>query len=84
MLLQKADMYMQCFLWRGRDSEFEPSRYWVFVKNIGVKLAEAITTIALHKSAPVHEQESPETASQVVKDSYVDDLKLTASDKNKL
>ena len=65
--------FMQCFLRRDLDTDNEPITYQVLVNNIWVKPGGAIITVALQKSAAMLEQEFSETASQVVKESYVDD-----------
>ena len=58
VLLEETDIYMQCFLWRDLDPNTVRSTFQVLVNNIGVKLARA-----LQKSAAMHKQEFPETAS---------------------
>ena len=54
------------------------------MNNTGVKPAGKIATVALQKRASIHKEEAPETMSQVVKDSYVNNLGLTASDQQEL
>jgi hypothetical protein len=82
--LVEEDCYSQCFLWRDMEGTKEPVTYQVVVNNIGVKLAGAIATMALHKSADLHEQVYPVVAQQIKHQSYVDDIALTDKDKEKL
>ena len=84
VLLEEANLYRQCFLWRDLTPDTEPDTNEVLMNSIRVKQAGAVTTIALKEGSAMHVQEFPETTIQVVKDSYVDDLGLTASNKHKL
>ena len=50
----------------------------------GRPVLTVLPTVALQKSTAMHELEFPETTSQVGNDSYMDDLRLTATDKHEL
>ena len=72
---------MQCFLWRNLDESREPDTYMVLVNNIGIKPAGAIATLALQKSANIHEEKYPVASFQLKDGSYVDDVGITGKKK---
>ena len=78
------DAFVQCFMWRNGDTSRVPDTYQVLVNNIGVKPAGAIASLALQKSANLHEDQFPITAQQLVKKSYVDDIGITAKNRETL
>ena len=77
VVLEEADWYVQCFLWRDLDPTAIPKTYQVLVNNIGVKPAGCIASLALYKSADYHSVEFPVTSKQLKDNSYVDDIGLT-------
>ena len=66
------------------DNNKLPETLQVIVNNVGVKPAGAIATTALYKSADVFEERFPETVEQIKNQSYVDDIRLTNLDDEKL
>ena len=82
--LTQEDAYVQCFLWRSLDTTREPDTYQVTVNNIGVKPAGVIAALALQNSSSMHRDKFPETARQLADESYVDDLSITAPNKQVL
>ena len=71
---------MQRFLWRGMDTEAEPQTFAVTVNNFGVRAANSIATIALHKSADEFASVYPIESREVKEQTYVDDELTAASD----
>ena len=78
--LQEEDVHMQRFLWRGMDTEAEPQTFAVTVNNFGVRAANSIATIALHKSADEFASVYPIESREVKEQTYVDDELTAASD----
>ena len=61
ILLEPADCFIQCFLWRDMVQK-EPVTYQVIVNNIGVKPVGCIATTALYKSSDSFKEQYPITA----------------------
>ena len=68
-----ADVHMQRFLWRGMRTNESPQTLAVAVNNFGVKPANCIATLALHKSAEMFEEKYPDASRDIKEQTYIDD-----------
>ena len=84
VLLEKGDYFIQCFRWRGMDTNKPPETLQVIMNNIGVKPAGAIANTSMYKSAYYFKDRFPENVRQLKNQSYEDDIGLTDSDDEKL
>ena len=76
--LVPADVHMQRFLWRGMRTDEAPQTLAVAVNNFGVKPANCIATLALHKSAEIFEDKYPEASHDIKEQTYIDDELVAA------
>ena len=81
--LEEEDTHMQRFLWREMEVSEKPKVYAVRVNNFGVKPANAIATVALHKSADEFKEIYPVEAAELKSQTYIDDELMAAEDKAK-
>ena len=79
--LDEKDMHMQRFYWRDMKTDQKPSVYAVQVNNFGVKPANCIATAALHNSADHFSEQYPIESAELKNQIYVDDMFMTATDK---
>ena len=78
--LTDKDMHMQRFLWRDMKIDLQPQTYAVCVNNFGVKPANCIATIALHKSADAFSDIYPRESQELKEQTYIDDELISALD----
>ena len=71
--LTKEDVHMQRFFWREMRTEEKPKTYAVQVNNFGLKPANCIATVALHKSADMFKGQFPKASQAVKEQTYIDD-----------
>ena len=81
VFLVEKDVHMQRFLWRDLELENEPKKYTVTVNNFGVKPANCIATLALHKSADMFSEKYPQESEDLKFQTYIDDELVAASNR---
>ena len=81
VFLVEKDVHMQRFLWRDLELENEPKTYIVTVNNFGVKPANCIATLALHKSADIFSEKYPQESEDLKFQTYIDDELVAASNR---
>ena len=69
-----ADQHVHRFVWRNCETEREPDIYIKTVLTFGDRLAPAMATTAMRKTASLKEDVKPRAAEAIVKNAYVDDI----------
>ena len=74
VLIQEEDQHVHRYLWRNLETEREPDVYVKTVLTFGDKPAPAMAQIALRNTAEENENDYPEAADVLTKNSYMDDI----------
>ena len=68
------DQHTHRFLWRDLDESCSPDTYVMTAVSFGDKPAGTIATLALRKTAEMGQEEFPEAARAIIRNTYMDDV----------